>query len=159
MSTSEDRTASPVRVTFDTLVIGEGNHASLAIPDDILKQLGGNRRAPLKVSVNGHTYQSTATAVGGECRVVFPRAERDAAGASAGEIVTVTLELDSGHREVNLIPEFEAALAAAGLREQFESLAYSHRKEHARAIAEAKGEETRRRRIENAIEKLRRGGR
>lgn len=144
-------------VTYSTRVIPEGNHASIAIPDDVLAELGANRRAALAVTISGHTYQSTATAVDGECRVVFPSAERVAAGVTGGDTVTVHLELITGYREVDLHPEFVAALADAGLREAFDALAYSHRKEHARAIAEAKADETRQRRIAAAIEKIRTG--
>ena len=142
-------------VTYSTAVIPDGNHASIAIPDEVLAALGTNRRAPLKVTVNGHTYQSTATAVGGECRVVFPSADRVAAGVAGGDTVDVTLELDSGHREVDLHSDFIAALASAGLRDAFDALAYSHRKEHARAVNDAKTEETRARRIAAALEKIR----
>ena len=141
-------------VTYETLVIPDGNHASLHIPDEVLDELGANRRAPLRVTINGHTYQSTATAVGGECRVVFPGADRAAAGATGGDTVTVTLELDSGHRNVELHPELEAALVAAGLRVVFESMPYSHRREYARTIAEAKTDETRARRVAAAVEKI-----
>jgi hypothetical protein len=144
-----------VSVTYSTVVISDGNHASIAIPDDILEQLGGNRRAALRITVNCHTYESTATAVGGECRVVFPRADRAAAGVEGGETVTVRLELITGYREVDLHPDFTTALDVAGLREKFDRLAYSHRKEFARAIAEAKADDTRRRRIVAAIEKIR----
>ncbi len=142
-------------VTYRTLVIAEGNHASLAIPNEVLAELGANRRAPLKVTVNGHTYQSTATAVDGECRVVFPSANRDAAVVSGSQMIEVTLELDAGYRNVDLHEDFVEALATAGLREVFDRLAYSHRREHARAIAEAKAPETRQRRIEAALERLR----
>ena len=142
-------------VTYDTTVIPEGNHASLEIPDDILAELGANKRAPLIVTINGHSYRSTATGVGGKCRVVFPTADREASGVSGAANVTVTLELDAGHREVELHPEFDAALVAAGLRDVFESMPYSHRKEHARAIAEAKADATRERRIIAAIDKVR----
>lgn len=142
-------------VTYDTVAIPSGNHASIAIPEDVLAELGTNRRAPLRVTVNGHTYQSTATGVKGECRVVFPSAEREAAGVTGGDAITVTLELDSGHREVALHPELDAALTAAGLRDFFESLAYSHRKEFARAVADAKADETRTRRIASTIDKVR----
>ncbi len=142
-------------VTFSTIVIPDGNHASIAIPDEVLAELGTNRRAPLRVTVNGHTYQSTATAVGGECRVVFPSADRVAAGVTGGDTVDVTLELDSGFREVDLHPEFVAALASAGLREAFDELGYSHRKEHARSVNEAKADDTRTRRIAAALEKVR----
>ena len=142
-------------VTYSTLVIPDGNHASIAIPDDVLTKLGGNRRAALRITINNHTYESTATAVNGECRVVFPSADRAAAGATGGDTVDVTLELITGYREVDLHPEFVAALDAAGLRAGFDELAYSHRKEYARAIAEAKADDTRHRRIAAAIDKIR----
>ena len=139
-------------VTYKTLVIGEGNHASLHIPDDVLTELGANKRAPLKVTINGYTYQSTATAVGGECRVVFPSKDRAGAGGLAGgDLVTVTLELDSGHREVDMPEDLNAALAEAGLRDTFEALTYSKRKEFARQVAEAKAEETRQKRIAKVL--------
>ena len=141
-------------VSYETTVIPAGNHASIAIPDEILTALGANRRAPLVVSVNGHGYRSTATAVDGECRVVFPSSERQAAGVSGGDTITVTLELDSGYREVDLHPKLEDALTAANLREAFDLLNYSTRKEHARAIREAKTEDTRDRRIAKVIEQL-----
>jgi len=136
-----------VQVTYSTLVIGEGNHASLVIPDEVLAKLKTNRRAPLIVSVNGHSYRSTATAVAGQCRVVFPQRERALAGAQAGDVVEVTLQLDGGRREVALEPELRSALDAAGLLETFESLSYSRRREMARTISEAKAAETRQRRI------------
>jgi hypothetical protein len=144
-----------VSVTYSTLVIPDGNHASIAIPDDVLTELGGNRRAALRITINNHTYESTATAVNGECRVVFPSADRAAAGATGGDTVDVTLELITGYREVDLHPEFAAALDAAGLRGGFNELPYSHRKEYARAIAEAKADDTRHRRIVTAIDKIR----
>lgn len=81
-------------MSCETTVIPAGNHVSIAIPDEILTALGANRLAPLVVSVNRHSYRSTATAVYGECRVVFPSAERQAAGVSGGDTITVTLELD-----------------------------------------------------------------
>lgn len=141
-------------VTYETKVIGYKNHASLAIPDDVLAKLGTNRRAPLKVTINGYTYQSTATAVDGECRVVFPQKDRDAAGAKADDIVMVTLELDAGVREVAMSEELSAALQNAGLTEVFEALTYSKRKEFARQVSEAKAEETRLKRIAKVIESL-----
>ena len=121
-------------VTYTTLVIGDGNHASLHIPDSVLAELGANRRAPLKVTINGHTYRSTATGVGGECRVVFPSRDRAVAGVKSGDIVTVTLELETGHREVIIPEELAAALQESGFRDVFESMPYSHRKEYVRWV-------------------------
>lgn len=138
-------------VTYETLVLGEGNHASLLIPEWVLEKLQTNKRAPLRVTINGHTYQSTAVGVAGECRVVFPSAERLAAKANAGETVQVTLELDSGYRSVDMHPELEEALISADLADVFANLSYSRRKEYARQENEAKAEDTRKRRIEKII--------
>ena len=78
-------------VSYLTVVVGNGPHASLHIPDEVLAELGANRRAALRVTVNGHTYQSTATGVNGECHIVFPRSNRDQAGVEAGDEVEVHL--------------------------------------------------------------------
>ena len=139
-------------VTYETKVLGEGNHASLLIPDWVLEELQTNKRAPLTVTINGRTYKSTAVGVDGECRVVFPSAERLAARAQNGEIVQVTLDLDSGYRTVEMHPQLEVALAAAVLEEVFAELSYSKRKEFARQVNEAKADDTRLRRIEKVIE-------
>lgn len=141
-------------VTYTTTVIGFGNHASIEIPDHILEQLGTNRRAPLKVTDNGYTYQSTATGVNGKCMVVFPQKDRDAAKAKAGDEIEVTLELDSGVREVQMPPELTQALKAANLLDAFSALTYSKRKEFARQVSEARTDETRGRRIEKIIAAL-----
>lgn len=143
-----------MRATYTTTVIGDGNHASIHVPDEILAELGANRRAPLKVTIGGHTYRSTATAVNGDCRVVFPQADRDAAGAKAGDTVMVELELETGHREVELPAELEVALIAAGLRDVFEALTYSKRREFARQVAEAKAAETKAKRVEKVLAAL-----
>lgn len=142
-------------VTYETLVLGEGNHASLLIPEWVLEKLQTNKRAPLRVTINGHTYQSTAVGVAGECRVVFPSAERLAAKANAGETVQVTLDLDSGYRSVDLHPELEVALNSADIADVFANLSYSKRKEYARQVNEAKAEDTRKRRIAKVIETVR----
>lgn len=142
-------------VKYETEVLGEGNHASLLIPDWVLEELKTNKRAPLKVTVNGHTYQSTAVGVAGECRVVFPSAERKAAKVSSGDIVEVTLELDSGYREVQMPAELVKAVKSNGLTKTFADLSYSKRKEFARQVSEAKTEETLLRRIDKVLKEIR----
>ena len=86
--------------------------------------------------------------------MVFPSADRLAAKAKAGQVVKVSLKLDSGYREVDMPKELAKALKAAGLTKDFANLSYSKRKEHARQIAEAKGEATRDRRILKVIEQV-----
>jgi bifunctional DNA-binding transcriptional regulator/antitoxin component of YhaV-PrlF toxin-antitoxin module len=140
--------------TYQTTVVGQGKHASIEIPDKNLLEIGGNRRAPLKITINGYTYQSTATGVGGKCMVVFPMRDREASGAQAGDRVTVTLQLDSGYRQVNVPAGLQDALAAHNLSDTFQDLTYSKRKEFARQVDEAKTDETRTRRIQKIITAL-----
>jgi bifunctional DNA-binding transcriptional regulator/antitoxin component of YhaV-PrlF toxin-antitoxin module len=139
------------KTTYETVVVGSGNHASLEIPDKNLADIGGNRRAPLKITINGYTYQSTATGVDGKCMVVFPMRDREASGVTAGDRIVVTLELDDGYRHVDVPDELEHALIKNGMRDTFYSLSYSRRKEFARQIHEAKAEATKQRRIEKII--------
>ncbi|MDB5166609.1 MAG: hypothetical protein JWM37_681 [Candidatus Saccharibacteria bacterium] len=140
--------------TYETPVIGNGSHAALEIPDKILAELGANKRAPLKITINDYTYQSTATGVDGKCMVVFPTRDREASGVVAGDMVTVTLELDVGYRHVEIPVALSDALAATGLSETFHGLNYSTRKEFARLVGEAKAEDTRSRRIEKILSQL-----
>lgn len=141
-------------VTYTTVVLGFGNHAAIEIPDDILEKLGANRRAPLKITINKYTYQSTATGMQGKCLVVFPQKDRAAAQVEAGDKVTVTLELDSGHREVEMPQELTDALRKEKLTKIFDSLSYSKRKEFARQVGDAKTEETRARRIDKVLQAI-----
>lgn len=143
-----------MKTTYTTVVLGFGNHAAIEIPEKNLAELGGNKRAPLKVTVNGYTYQSTATAMDGKCLVVFPTRDREASGAAAGDTLVVSLELDAGYREVTMPPELTAALKANQLSEVFHDLTYSKRKEFARQVAEAKAVDTKARRIEKIIDSL-----
>lgn len=137
-----------MRTTYETVVIGFGNHATIEIPDKNLAEIGANRRAPLKITINGYTYQSTATGVDGKCMVVFPTRDREASGAAAGDRITVTLQLDDGYRHVDVPAVLSGALVENGLSDTFRDLTYSKRKEFARQVSDAKTEETKNRRIE-----------
>ena len=96
--------------------------------------------------------------MGGEFLLGFSREIRQGAGVEAGDMVEVALELDTQPREV----EVPTALATALARDPqvaatFEGLAFTHRKEFARWVADAKAEETRQRRVLQAIEMIRSG--
>ena len=72
--------------------------------------------------------------------------------------MTIELALDDQPRTVELSPEFDKALKkSAKARTFFKSLSYINRKEFARWISEAKKEETKKRRLEEAIAKLTHG--
>jgi bifunctional DNA-binding transcriptional regulator/antitoxin component of YhaV-PrlF toxin-antitoxin module len=143
-----------MKTSYSTTILGFGNHAAIEIPSENLAELGGNKRAPLKVTVNGYTYQSTAAVMDGKCLVVFPTKDREASGVASGDTLEVTLELDAGYRNVDVPAELQEALRSNGLSGVFAELAYSKRKEYARQVAEAKAEDTKARRITNIINAL-----
>lgn len=81
---------------------------------------------------------------------------RKGAGVAAGDEVDVEVMLDDAPRAVTVPDDLAAALdAVPGARARFDALSYTHRKEHVRAVEEAKAAATRERRIAKAVDTLR----
>ena len=139
--------------TFKTTLHGvaDMNATGIEIPPAIIEGLNAGKRPKVTVTVNGSAYRSTVAVMGGKYMVGVTAEQRAKSGLKAGDPIEVTLELDTAPREVEAPPDLVAALQAAGAREAFERLSYTHRKEHVRAIEEAKAPETRLRRIEKAV--------
>jgi uncharacterized protein YdeI (YjbR/CyaY-like superfamily) len=107
-------------------------------------------------TVNDYTWRGAVVRMGGEFLLGLNRAVREAAGVEAGDEVQVEVSLDAEPREVDVPPALADALATDPVaKERFDALAYSHRKEFARLVADAKRDETRERRVAQTIEKLR----
>ena len=142
--------------SFKTILLQpEGRSVTgIEIPPEIIDALGAGKKPPVVLSVNGYTYRNTVAVMGGKYMVGFSSEHRAASGINGGDAITVDVELDSAPRVVEIPEDFQAALDAAGADEAFDKLAFSHRKEHVRAIEEAKTPETRARRIEKAITKI-----
>jgi hypothetical protein len=122
----------------------------------VVAELGG-KRVPVIVTLDGgYSYRNTTAVMGGLNLVGLSAEHRAASGFSGGETVDVTIERDYAPREVEVPEALATALAADPVAAAaWEKLAYSHRKEHARAITEAKADDTRARRVEKAIAMLR----
>jgi hypothetical protein len=133
--------------------------ATVPLPFDPKAEFG-KARAPIRGTLNGAPFRSTVAIYGGVAYLGVTKALREAAGAEIGDEVDVEVELDDAAREVDVPPELAAVLeddseAAQG----FEKLSYTHRREYARWIAEAKRAETKERRVAKAAEMLRSGTR
>ncbi len=81
--------------------------------------------------------------MGGKYMLGIPKAFREEAGIKAGDNIVVTLEKDVEERIVNAPGDFAAELSEINLRDAFDDMSYTHRKEHVRAIEEAKSPEPR----------------
>jgi uncharacterized protein YdeI (YjbR/CyaY-like superfamily) len=146
-------------VKFTTKLVPRGPAAAVVLDDDQVAIVGeGAKRFAVRATVNSYTWRTTVTRMGGEFLLGLSRAVRQAAGAEAGDTVEVEVELDTAPREVVVPEALSRALAEDSVAgTAFEGLAYSHRKEYARWIDEAKREETRERRVAQAVEMLREG--
>jgi len=125
----------------------------------VVESFGAGKKPKVTVKINGYSYRSTVAVMGGKFMLPVAAEHRDKAGIKAGDRIEVDLQLDTAPREVEVPKDFAAALKKAKITERFDELSFSHRKEHVRAIEEAKAPETRARRIGNAIEMLKAGKR
>lgn len=140
-----------MRKTFRTTIVRDGGMCFIPVPFDPAPVFG-KVRAPVTVTVGGHTYRSTIASMGDGPCVPLRRSNREAAGLEGGETLQVTLALDTEAREVAAPADLVAALAAvAGAADRWRELSYSHQREHVDAIEQAKQPATRARRIAAAV--------
>jgi bifunctional DNA-binding transcriptional regulator/antitoxin component of YhaV-PrlF toxin-antitoxin module len=124
------------------------------LPFDVKKEFG-KARLPVRISVNGYSYQSTVAVYGDKYYVPVRRDRREAAGVEVGDIVEVTIAPDKEVRKVDPPPELRAVLERnSAARAQWERLSYTLKREHAEAILQAKQPETRARRVQKILQKL-----
>ena len=140
----------PPTKTFKATVVREGPMCYVPLPFDP-KAAFGAVRAPVMVTLNGHTFRSRVVAMGGPICVGLTKANRAAAGLEGGETVDVTVALDTAPRTVTPPADLLRALKAAGALAAWKALSYTHQREHVEAIEDAKKPETRTRRIEASV--------
>lgn len=137
------------------MLLGGKTATGLQIPDDVVTALGSGQRPKVRVTVGGHTYRTTVARMGGMYLVPLNAENRQAAGVAAGDEVDVDVDIDAAPRVVEVPDDLAAAIAGdAAAQRQFDTLAFTHRKEWVRWVEEAKRAETRRRRIEKAVAAL-----
>jgi hypothetical protein len=108
-------------------VLGPENRPVIEVPAGIVEALGAGKRPPVRATVNGYTFRTTVAVYGGKFYVELP---------------------SDFARALDADPRAKAA---------FEALSFTHRKEHVQSIVQSKKEETRRRRIDKALQTLRSG--
>ena len=140
-----------------TELVKRGPAAAVVLDDDQVATIGeGAKRFPVRATINSFTWRTTVTRMRGEFLLGLNREIRESAGVQAGDKLEVAIELDSEPREVEIPEALARALSAdPDAQAAFERLAFTHRKEYARWVAEAKREATRDRRVERALDMLR----
>lgn len=135
-----------------------GPATAIILSDEQVARLGGGRRAPVVVTIGDRSVRARVAVMGGQNCIGLSKAARAALAVEVGDDVTATVTLDEAPREVEVPAELAAALAGdPALARAFDGLAYTHRKEYAAWVAEAKRADTRARRVARALEMLRAG--
>ncbi len=143
---------------FTTTILQIGNNTGIEVPEPAVEKLSSGKRPAVKVTLNGFTYRSTVAVMGGKFLIPLSAERRTKANVKGGDKLEIKLELDTEPREVELHSDFKKALDAdKKAKTFFESLSYSGKQGYALPIIQAKGDDTRARRIEKAIKDLKAG--
>ena len=130
--------------------------AALKPPFDVVEAFQRKGRVPVKGTINGFPFRSSLMNMGDGHMMVVNAELRAGAKCKAGDIVSVVMELDEEKRTVE-VPAYLKKIIAAdpATKNAWAKLAFTHQKEHVRAIEGAKRPETREKRIAAMMEMLR----
>jgi hypothetical protein len=151
---------NPGPISFKAVIQTELNakidSAWVVFPFDLKTTYGKGNLVPVVVVFDNLVqYSGSLAKMGGDFGCILLRKDiRQKLGKQAGDEVLVKVILDETIRTVEIPNDLKNALVAAGLLEKFELLAYTHRKEYANWLTEAKKPETRQRRILKTIDML-----
>jgi Bacteriocin-protection, YdeI or OmpD-Associated/Domain of unknown function (DUF1905) len=146
-------------VRFRTTILSAGKTAAgIVIPPEVVAALGSSRKPPVRVTIRDYTYRSTVATIDGRFMVGVSAENRAKAGVAGGDEVDVDIELDTEPRTVELPADFAAALEAEPKAKSFfDGLSNSQKGWFVGGIEGAKTAETRQRRIDGALDRLRKG--
>ncbi|HEU4915854.1 MAG TPA: YdeI/OmpD-associated family protein [Acidimicrobiia bacterium] len=138
-----------------TLEEGPRGGAFVSIPPDGIEALGGGGRIRVVATFDGIPYRGSIVRMGGVSVIGVLKEIREALGKGPGDELRVSLQPDLEERVVEIPAELEGLLEAnPEARRAFDALSYTHRREHAGYVAEARKAETRQRRATKTIESL-----
>jgi hypothetical protein len=132
-----------------------GNTTGFQVPQEIVDGLGGGGRPKVVVTLNGHTWRSSIAKMGGSYWLGVSAENRAAAGVEGGQVLDVSVELDTAERTVTVPGDLAAALEREpAAKASWDGLSFSHQRRHVEHIDGAKTAETRARRVAKAVEML-----
>ena len=130
----------------------------MLFPYDTGKEFATKGKVPVKATFDGVPYAGSLFKYGKPLHMLgMPKAIREQIGKSPGDTLEVVVWKDEEVRTVEVPAKFKKLMKKEGLLPVFKELSYTYRKEYCRWITEAKKEETRLKRLEKAIEMLKKG--
>lgn len=132
--------------------------AAITPPVDVRKVFGTRGRVPVRGTINGFPFRSSLMPCGGPHMMPVNKALCQGAGVRPGDIVEVLMERDEEERTVEAPPELKKELAKnKKALANWEKLSFTHQKEMAISVRDAKLEETRRKRLAKVMQILKTG--
>ncbi len=146
----------PGRIEFTGEIrLQEGGGAFVEFPHDVEKLFGVKGRVPVNVTFDGIPYRGSMIKMRSDRHLLLILKEiRERLGKGQGEKILVTVDLDKAPRTVDLAPDIAAAFKKARVLEKYRAMAFTHQREYAKWIDEARQAETRTRRIAKAVERI-----
>src|SRR3954454_12085114 len=100
-------------IRFRTQLQAHGPVAAVVLDDAQVAAVGeGAKRFPVVATINGYTWRTSVTRMGGEFLLGLNREVREAAGVAAGDTVDAVVALDQEPRQVDVPDDLAAALDA-----------------------------------------------
>lgn len=147
------------QLEFDAIIEDAGGGgAFVTVPFDV-EAAFGTGRPKIKATIDGIFYRGSLVRMGTPNHMLLVLKEiRSQIGKKPGDPVHVVIELDVEPRSVQVPDDLRRALAAEpDAARWFDKLSYTHQKEYVTWIEEARRPETRRARVEKAVDLLRQG--
>jgi hypothetical protein len=141
-----------------TIIDAGGGGAFVEVPFDV-EAAFGSKRPKVKALIEGVPYRGTLVRMGTECHLLLIlKSIREQIGKTFGDEIKVSVEVDVEERVADVPAELKRAYKSnKDAKAAFEKLSYTHQKEYATWINEARKAETRQGRIVRTIARLQSG--
>lgn len=135
--------------------IEDKDGAYIEIPFDV-EEVYGAKRVKVKATFDGVEYRGSIVKMGLPCYIIGITKEiRKKIEKEPGDIIEVTIEKDEEDRVVEIPTDFKERIELDNnIKEFWNTLSFSMQKKYVTWITSAKKEDTRNKRIDTAIEKL-----
>ncbi len=134
--------------------IGKGG-AYIEIPFNV-EEVFGAKRVKVKANFDGVPYRGSIVRMGTECHIIgITKDIRKKISKDIGDYVEVIVEKDDEERVIEIPENFKMRIEESKeILDFWSCLSYSNQKKYLSYIESAKKEETRKKRIEDSINKL-----
>lgn len=135
--------------------IEEKDGAYIEIPFDV-EEVYGAKRVKVKATFDGVEYRGSIVKMGLPCYIIgITKDIRKRIEKEPGDIIEVTIEKDEEERVVEIPTYFKERIELDNnIKEFWNTLSFSMQKKYVTWITSVKKEDTRNKRIDTAIEKL-----